>query len=258
MPARRESRTSSSPALLDESEWIDFSEVGRLKDFQPPSSGGAPLSVNSLNFSQFCFQKPVYQWYVDLSRSQKSKLITTQKITDVCGARHRGFQCDLQRILRPTQRCSDRSKRRRLVVFEHLASSAVTEDQRTNPSIQVLLVLNFMTAFIPKSFGWVYPCWVFVEYEGTSAWTSRKTKNTKTSKSQKKLKQSVSKHSSFGSMSCLLQRKAEAKLCLGGWDFYLSGMLFCWMPWYFASSNATVRRSHVITFQPLHLKLLHK
>ena len=186
MPARRESRTSSSPALLDESEWIDFSEVGRLKDFQPPSSGGAPLSVNSLNFSQFCFQKPVYQWYVDLSRSQKSKLITTQKITDVCGARHRGFQCDLQRILRPTQRCSDRSKRRRLVVFEHLASSAVTEDQRTNPSIQVLLVLNFMTAFIPKSFGWVYPCWVFVEYEGTSAWTSRKTKNTKTSKSQKK------------------------------------------------------------------------
>lgn len=157
MPARRESRTSSSPALLDESEWIGFSEVGRLKDFQPPSSGGAPLSVNSLNFSQFCFQKPVYQWYVDLSRSQKSKLITTQKITDVCGARHRGFQCDLQRILRPTQRCSDRSKRRRLVVFEHLASSAVTEDQRTNPSIQVLLALNFMTAFISKSFGWVLP-----------------------------------------------------------------------------------------------------
>lgn len=103
----------------------------------------------------------------------------------------------------------------------------------------------------------MYPCWVFVEYEWKSAWTSRKTKNTKTSKSQWKIKQSISKHWSFGSMSCLLQGKAEAKLCLGGWDFYLSGMLFCWMPWYFASSNATVRRSHVITFQPLHLRLLH-
>lgn len=220
---------------LDESEWIDFSEVGRLKDFQPPSSGGAPLSVNSWSFAQFYLLSEtgisMVNIYISVGLRNQSWLQLRRSRTSA-GQGTAAFSATSNEFC--VQHNAAPTEAKDTAWWPSSTCTAVT-DQR-NPRIQALLALNFMTAFIFKSLGWVYPCWVFLEYEGTSALRHPKI-NEKSSKA-------YLFHSSFES-TCLLG-KAEAKLCLGGWDFYLS------------SSNAAIRRSHVITFQPLHLKLLHK